>query len=157
MSEPAPADGRSPASPQRSWWRENGCFIWALGPFVVAIPVWLLVFPESYDRALDFVIDALITVLWLAITAILLGAVIRGRKTVSPLAYLLAALSVAVAALMAWNLTASYAGVGNQPVSLFGWGWTVRPGNLSLLVVGVMLCLGLAAAGIQRLRGRPSQ
>jgi hypothetical protein len=154
VTQPTQGEGETPAPPPRGW-REYGCFIWALLPFVAAIPVWLLVFPESYDRAVDFTIDVIVTGMWLAGTVALVWAVIRSRRSASGGAYLLALVPLAAAGLMGWNLAALYSRVRIEPAAPFGWDWATRPHNLGLLLVGVLVCLGLAAAGFQKIRGRP--
>ena len=80
------------------FWPKYGCFIWIVLPFVLAIPVWLVAFPESYDRAVDFVVDALTVECYMAIAAVLARAIVRSRKTVRPVGYL-----VGLAAIAFWR------------------------------------------------------
>jgi hypothetical protein len=144
MAQPPEEISATPKPEAKGFWSKHGCLVWLILPWVLAIPVWLLAFPESYDRALDFVVDALAVVLFIAIAAILGLGVVRSRRTLRPLGYLFAVIALGLAFLVVWNIVALYTKAGTGPVTIFGWRYSAQPGfyALSLLVV-LFLAVGV--------------
>ena len=125
------------------FWSKYGCLVWVVLPYVLAIPVWLAVFPESYDHAFDFVVDAIAVVVFVAIAALLGWAIVRSRKTIRPLAYVIGLAALGLAGLGAWNFVALYTKAGISAATLFGWEYSRRPSFYGLVVFGGLVLAAL--------------
>ncbi len=118
------------------FWSKNGCFVWIILPFVLAVPVWLLAFPNSYDLAVDFVVDAFAVVAFVSVASILGWSVVRNGKTVRPLGYLIVFAAFCLAGLGVWDFVAHYTKAGIPAVTLFAWEYSGRPSFYVLVVFG---------------------
>jgi hypothetical protein len=135
------------------FWSKYGCFVGVILPFVLAVPVWLLAFPNSYDHAVDFVVDAFAVVAFVSVASILGRSVVRNWKTVRPLGYLIILAAFGLAGLGVWNFVAHYTNTGIPAVTLFAWEYSGRPSFSALVVFGGV---GLAAmVSVWSGKGRP--
>jgi hypothetical protein len=150
-----PDTAASPKPQPASLWSKYGLLAGLGLPFLLAIPVWMIAFPQSYDRAVDSVVDAFAAVALVLVAALFLRAIVRSRGKFRPLGYAVALASAALASVAGWNLIALYTKLGTVPVTLFGWGISAQPWFYVLLFIAV---LGLGAEASRVLgKGRPSQ
>jgi hypothetical protein len=135
------------------FWSKYGCFVGIILPFVLAVPARLIAFPNSYDHAVDFVVDAFAVVAFVYVASILGWSVVRNWKTVRPLGYLIVLAAFCLAGLGVWNFVAHYTNTGIPAVTLFDWKYSGRPGFFALVVFGGV---GLAAmVSVWSGKGRP--
>jgi hypothetical protein len=127
-------------------WSQYGCFVGIVLPFVLAIPVWLLVFPESYDHALKFVVDSIAVAAFLAVAAITGWAAVRRRRTIRPLGYVTVFAALGLAGLGVWNLVAIYMKAGISAVTLCG--WELRPSSSALVVFGGLVLAAIVSVWV---------
>lgn len=150
--EVSPGDTSATAKAEPTgFWSKYGCFVWIVLPFVLAIPVWLLVFPESYDHAVQFVVDAIAVAVFLAVGAILGWGVFRRRRTVRPLGYVIVFAALGLAGLGVWNLVALYTKAGISAVTLFG--WELRPSSSAQVVFGGLVLAAIVSVWVGK--GKP--
>ena len=147
------SDGLTQSSPSRdSFFGRRGLLLWTMLPFIAAVPTWLLVFPESYDRAFDFVVDALFTALLLLLLGLVLKAALRGDSATNVVTYLFVVITGVVVFVSIWNLTALYSRTGLEAIRPLGWAPMARPSNIGLVFLLCVVALAAAAAGLQKRR-----
>jgi hypothetical protein len=144
-TQAAPAD--------EPFYKRYGCFILPL-LFLAAIPIWLFVFPESYQQALEFVFDAFLIVLLLGLLSIFISVSVRKGSRAKVFLYGLALVAAVVAGVSIWNFAALYSSIGWHAIAPFGWDFAASPRNLVLLFVAGFIGMIAIAAGVQKLRGR---
>lgn len=133
----------APKPKARGFWSKYGCLvqilIFLIAPQVLAIPVWLVASPESYDWSVDCTKDAIVVLAFIGTAAVFGTAVVRSRKTVRPIVYLFAVIELGVAFLTGWNFVALYTKAGIGPVIIFGWEYSAQPSFYGLLYLGTLL------------------
>jgi hypothetical protein len=135
-----------------SWIGGIGCGSLIL--VMATYPIWSIL-PESFCRALDFVVDALTTILLLWMLGFLLYFTLRKDSKAKVSSYGFTLLVGLVACVMVWNLVALYSQIGLQSIGPFGWELAARPGIIGLVFLVSLIILGAITLGMQKLRSRP--
>ena len=143
-------DEGSPPTKRSGLWENYGWCVFLLLPPLLAVPVWVLLFPESYQRALDFVCDAILTIIVAFAAMILNWLVLRNYKTVRPVLVIIAVVLLAVAVIMGWNMIALYTFAGTTAITIFGWEYSLRPSFYG----GITICVALLVSAVGIMVGR---
>jgi hypothetical protein len=135
-----------------SWIGGIGCGSLIL--VMATYPIWSIL-PESVGRALDFVVDALTTILLLWMLGFFLYFTLRKDLKANVVSYGFTLLVGLVACVMIWNLVAIHSQIGLQSIRPFGWELAARPGIIGLVFLVSLIILGAIALGMQKLRRQP--
>jgi hypothetical protein len=135
-----------------SWIGGIGCGSLIL--VMATYPIWSIL-PGSVGRALDFVVDALTTILLLWMLGFLLYSTLRKDSKAKVRSYGFTLLVGLVACVMLWNLVALYSQIGLQSIGPFGWELAARPGIIGLVFLVSLIILGAITLGMQKLRRQP--